>query len=120
MKERLHVYSPEEIEIFLAGDRREVDRLLLHGVNNLTAVFLPYAERQAQMFANIGDPNLVKERAAWIDSQIRKTEKRTRMMDKVSESSVSWALIAFIGFIVLIVGDAVIHHIKNLIGLVPK
>ena len=119
-RHQLHVYTPEEIEIFLAGDRREVDRLLLHGVNNLTAVFLPHAERQYQMFSNMGDPNSVRQRAAWIDAQIRKADKRSHMMDKVSESSVTWVLIAFIGFVVFVVGDAMIQHFKTLIGIAAK
>ena len=39
------VLSEEEIELYINGDRREVDRLILFGLNRLASVIIPHAQK---------------------------------------------------------------------------
>lgn len=122
-KDEIKIYSPGEIEIFLSGDRREVDRLLLHGLNNLAAVLLPHAkheeEREAEFLhvvKELGGFEMIKKRAAFIDGVIKNQEARTSMMEKVSQSSVAYALIAFLGFLGYAVWGSIVEAVKQKIG----
>lgn len=94
----LKVYSPDEIEFFTQGDRREIDRLLLHGINNLAIVLVKHAKDEEHMFHGLGTPEEVKIRSEWVDAQIKAQGLRNNMMTKVAESSVTWAVIIFLGF----------------------
>lgn len=113
---QLKIYSQEEIEIFLSGDRREVDRLLLHGINNLAVVLISHAEREEAIFAPMGTPEDVRTRTIWVDLQVKKQEKRNSMMQKVAESTTAWALIAFLGFVALASWDSIVSLIKHKVG----
>ena len=66
----LKSYSEEEIDAFLDGDRRVIDRLLLHGLNNLAVVLIAHAEREEEIFAGMGSAETIKKRSDWIDSEI--------------------------------------------------
>ncbi len=112
---KLTLYSEEAIETFLKGDRRDIDRLLLHGLNNLGIVLMEHAEREESLFASMGDAEVIKRRSAWIDSQIdlasvrvKKVEKRTEMMEKVASSTTIWAVIAFLGYLAKLSADALV------------
>jgi hypothetical protein len=96
---RLKSYSEEEIDAFLDGDRRVIDRLMLHGMNNLAVVLIAHAEREEEIFAGMGSAEIIKKRNEWIDSQIERTRVRTDMMSKVATSTTTWALIAFVGYL---------------------
>jgi hypothetical protein len=96
---KLKSYSEEEIDAFLDGDRRVIDRLLLHGMNSLAVVLIAHAEREEEIFAGMGSAETIKKRSEWIDSQIERTRVRTDMMNKVATSTTTWALIAFIGYL---------------------
>lgn len=105
-KLRLTVFSEEAIEAFLKGDRRDIDRLLLHGLNNLGVALIEHAEREEKVFAAMGDVGVIKRRSDWIDCQIEnarmlneKTAKRIEMMDKVKSGTALWAVIAFLGYL---------------------
>ena len=102
---RLKCYNEEEIDAFLNGDRRAIDRLLLHGLNNLAVVLIAHAEREEEIFSDMGNSETIKKRSAWIDSQIEKTRARTDMMVKVATSTTVWALVAFLGYVALAVWE---------------
>ena len=72
MSERIAIYTDEEIDIFLKGDRRNVDKLLLHGMNNIAAALVPHMEKEDSVMAVMGDATAVRERSAWIDAEIAK------------------------------------------------
>lgn len=112
----LHVYSPEEIELFLSGDRREVDRLLITALNNIAGVLIPHAEREEKIFNAMGDPETIKSRAAWIDAQIDKQRLKNDMMRKVATSTLSWAAIIFIGWMLVAVYNAAVEAIKTAVA----
>lgn len=110
------IYSDEEIELFIEGDRRAIDRLLLQGINNLAVVLILHSEAEASVFDGMGTAEQVKSRAIWIDAQIKKQEKVNSMMQKVAESSAAWAMIAFLGFLAMVSWEYVAGAIKAKIG----
>ena len=112
----LKVYSPEEIEIFMSGDRREVDRLLLHGVNNLAIVLISHARQEEEIFRGMGTAADVKLRMAWVDAQIEKQKLSNGMMRKVAESSVTWAVILFLGYTLKTMGEFLVSTLKVKLG----
>jgi hypothetical protein len=95
----LKEYSEEEINAFLMGDRRVIDRLLLHGLNNLSIVLIAHAKREEEIFEGMGSPETIINRSKWIDSQIKVAEKRASMMEKVVSSSLIWAVLLFLGYL---------------------
>jgi hypothetical protein len=109
----LKVYTPEEIEMFLSGDRREVDRLLIHGINNIATVLIPHMAKEEEIFHVLGDSDVIRSRSIWIDAQILKQEKRNKMMDKVTESTVIWALPVFALMIFLWFGDTILDAVRQ-------
>lgn len=119
---QLKVYSPEEIEIFLSvtGDRRDIDRLLLHSMNNLNIVLIPHISKETEIFDALGSIEVVKQRSEWIDIQIQKQKNKNQMMQKVSESTATWALILFLGFIAVAAFNAVITAIAEHITPINK
>lgn len=113
------IYSADEIEIFLRGDRREIDRLLLHGLNSLSEALIPHARREEEMlrlFEEIGGLDGIAVRAQYVDSLIKRQSARTAMMEKVAQSTLTWAVIAFIGFLALASWDSAVHAIKLKLG----
>ena len=115
----LHVLSCEEIEMYLKGDRREIDRLILMSINRLTDSFITHYDKEELIhkdISDIGGLKTIKERAAYVDSLILKNNKRSEMMTKVSQSGLAWALIAFFGFVAVATWDALIHAIKVKLG----
>ena len=113
MDNTLKVYTPEEIEMFLSGDRREVDRLLIHGINNIATVLIPHMAKEEEIFHVLGDSDVIRSRSIWIDAQILKQEKRNKMMDKVTESTVIWALPVFALMIFLWFGDTILDAVRQ-------
>jgi hypothetical protein len=114
---RLKSYTEEEIDAFLDGDRRVIDRLLLHGLNNLAVVLIAHAAREEEIFTGMGSAETIKKRSDWIDSQIEKTRVRNDMMGKVATSTTAWALVAFFGFIAMAIWEYVITLIKSKTGV---
>lgn len=113
---RLKIHSEEEIDAFLAGDRRSIDRLLLHGMNNLSLVIINHAEREEEIFQGMGSAETVKKRSDWIDAQIVRTKSRTEMMDKVAASTYTWALVAFLGYLAVSAWEYAKNMIKAKLG----
>ena len=112
----LKSYSEEEIDAFLDGDRRVIDRLLLHGLNNLAVVLIAHAEREEEIFAGMGSAETIKKRSDWIDSEIEKKRVRTDMMNKVATSTTAWALVLFLGYIAHALWEYTITLIKSKTG----
>ena len=109
----LKSYSEEEIDAFLDGDRRVIDRLLLHGLNNLAVVLIAHAEREEEIFAGMGSAETIKKRSDWIDSEIEKKRVRTDMMNKVATSTTAWALVLFLGCIAHALWEYTLTLIKS-------
>lgn len=136
-----HVLSDEEIEMYLKGDRREIDRLMLYSINRLTAVIVPHAHREDARdkefdtaMKAIGGVQAIIDRArfvnslietqpehdkrdAFIDSLIRANEDRAAMMQKVAQSSLTWALLAFFGFLAAATWHEIVSATKKALGL---
>jgi hypothetical protein len=109
----LKMFSDDEINMLLAGDRREVDKLLLHGINNLSASLIPMVE----IITELGTPDAVRKRREWVESQIENQRVKNDMMRKVSESAVIWAVIGFIGFLAVSAYNYGIEVIKTKVGM---
>ena len=120
MTERDHAHAPkvfsdEEIEMFLAGDRRQIDRHMLYCLNRIATVLIKHTEKEDAFhdsLAEIGGEDAIKKRADYVDSLIKRNDARTAMMQKVSESAVGWALIAFLGFLAIAVWHDIVEAIK--------
>ena len=116
---RLKSYTEEEIDAFLDGDRRVIDRLLLHGLNNLAMVLIAHAEREEEIFSGMGSAETIKKRSDWIDTEIEKKRMRTDMMSKVAASTTAWALVAFLGYICHAMWEYTVNLIKAKTGTHP-
>ena len=113
------ILSTEEIEMYLKGDRQEVDRLILFSLNRLAATLVPHAEREEKVMAEIdklGGMEAIAARAEYVDAMIARSKAKTRMFDKVAQSSLAWALIAFLGFLAAAVWESIVHAIKIKLG----
>lgn len=112
----LRIYTQEEIELFLAGERRDVDRLLLYGINDLVRVIIPHKAREDKFFEAAGTRDEIRQRAAWVDAQIDKQKKRNEMMGKVATSALSWAAIAFLGWMLVSLYSAAVEAVQSAIA----
>lgn len=113
------VLSDEEIEMYLKGERREVDRLLLHSLNRLAGALIPHIKSEGDFMDKVkelGGVQAITARAEFVDSLIKKNAIRSAMMEKVSQSTVTWAFIAFCGFLALSVWHELIAAIKLKLG----
>lgn len=113
------VLSDEEIELYLSGDRRDVDRMILFGLNRLAAALLPHVTREAvvmQEIEAIGGMKGIADRAAFVNSLIEKNRARARMMQKVSEGAVLYSVIGFIGFAMYVFREALATWVKSVGG----
>lgn len=109
------ILSEEEVGLYLRGDRREIDRLILLSINRIAATLIPLAEREnriTEQLDAIGGMEGIADRARFVDALIEKQKARTQMLWKVAQSGVAWALPVFIGFLAM----AVWNSIKQKIG----
>jgi hypothetical protein len=98
------ILSDEEVEFYLKGERREIDRLLLYSINRISTVLVEHVRKQevqATNLAAIGGYDAIGKRAEYVDSLIEKNKKTIRMMEKVEGSGMVWAFMAFIGFVAM-------------------
>ena len=112
-------YSDEEIEIILDADRRQVDRFMLTCMNEIKATLVDHTERENVALAaveSVGGIAMIKSRAEYVDALIEKTNSRAAMMRKVSESTVTWALIAFLGFLCVSTWHEIVAYAKTALG----
>lgn len=107
-----HIYTEEEIDLFLKGDRRAIDKLILTTLNSLSNTFMDYRdhefrphvlEEQAMKDA-LGDPEEVARRRVWLDLQINKEIERAALRRKILEASllrvIPIALLVMIGIFI--------------------
>ena len=76
------VLTDEEIELYLKGDRREVDRLILLSINRLSACLIPHINSEAEFMAHVkhlGGVEAIRHRAEYVDSLIKKNSARSAM-----------------------------------------
>jgi len=115
-----YTYSDEEIEFILDGDRRKVDRFMLNCMNEIKATLISHTEKDnvvLEAVEHIGGLQGIKNRASYVDALIEKTNSRAAMMRKVSESTVTWALIAFLGFIFMATWHEIVAYVKALLAV---
>lgn len=112
----LKIYAAEEIELFLNGERRDIDRLLLHGLNDIVRVLIPHAAKEEEFFEKVGTEEDVTRRNAWVDAQIDKQRKKNDMMAKVATSTVSWAAIIFVGWIAVTLFNVIVDALKTAVA----
>lgn len=121
-----HVLSDEEIDLYLQGDRRDIDRLILFSLNRLAAAHevqtrqcALHAAREAEWNRDVedmGGVEAIKERATFVNELIKRSVARRTMMEKVASSGVTWALIAFLLFLATSVWEAIVHAVKAKLG----
>lgn len=121
-----HVLSDEEIDLYLQGDRRDIDRLILFSLNRLAAAHevqtrqcAVHAAREAEWDRDVedmGGVDAIKDRAKFVNELIKRSVARRSMMEKVASSGVTWALIAFVLFLATSVWDSFVHAIKTRLG----
>lgn len=110
------ILSEEEIELYLRGDRREIDRLILLSINRIAATLIPHAERETRLtehLAAIGGMEGIAERAHFVDALIERQKARNQALWKVAQSGVAWALPVLLGFLAIAVWNAIK---KQLVG----
>ena len=114
------VLSEEEIDLYINGERHEVDRLILFGLNRLASVIIPHAQKEDEWLKDwdraidrLGGIKEIEARAEFVNALIKRTNVRTRMMEKVSQSSITWALIAFLGFVAMATWHELIYFVKT-------
>lgn len=121
-----HVLSEEEIELYLKGDRREVDRLILYSLNRLAAAnevqTLQCAQHKAQAeewdetIMGLGGTKAISDRARFVDAMILRQEKRRAMMERVIQAAWFWVIPAFLAFVAASMWDSIISAIKARLG----
>ena len=110
------VLSSDEIELYLSGDRRQVDRLILTSLNHISTTLIDHTKREDGLWDaidEIGGLVGVRTRAEFLDSLIERNKSRAAAWSKIAQSSSTWALIAVLGFL----AQAVWQHIKSQIKL---
>lgn len=120
-----NIYTDEQIELMLAGDRRDVDRLLIKGLNTLAAAFLtfrdsefrPHIEEEQLMIEALGTPDEVKRRRIWLDLQIKREQVRHKLRTRILESSVLWALPIVLTFFLLVFSDGLRYRFVEWLSL---
>ena len=123
---RPHVLSEEEINLYLQGDRREVDRLILYSLNRLAAaheiqtrecaVHKKRDEDWQEDVERLGGIDKINERAEFVNELIEQSKARRRMMEKVASSTTTWALIAFLGFLVAATWEHIVRAVRTKLG----
>jgi hypothetical protein len=83
-EESVKIYSSEEIDLFLCGDRRNVDKLLLHGLNNIARILIPHIAYEDRIFDSLGTLEDIKIRKEWIDAEIRKKETAASFYEQMT------------------------------------
>lgn len=104
---RPKIYSPEEMDILLGGDRRQIDSLMLHTLNDLGQFLIMHDEDEVKFRAYFGEPKSIEVRAEWIHAQIARQKVRNAMMQRVVAQAGTAFLIAFLAFAGWAILDAI-------------
>lgn len=124
---RPKVLSEEEIEILInTDDRKAIDRMTLLYLNRLAcaqeeqgSAFLEHKikeERWQDGLTALGGMDAISQRAVFVNELIKQSQDRRAMMQKVSQSSVTWALLAFFGFLATSTWDSIVRLVKQKLG----
>ena len=115
-----YLLSEEEIEFYLNGDRRDIDKLLLKSINRLTSIIVPHVvkddkrdEAWAMAIERLGGLGKIEERAVYVDALLEKQKARTAAFRKISESTALWALLIVLGFIAKALWDSALASVKT-------
>ena len=115
-----YLLTEDEIEFYLKGDRRDIDKLLLKSINRLTAIIVPHAakdDKRAEAWVlaidRLGGLEKIEERAAYVDALLEKQKARTAAFRKISESTALWALLIVLGFIAKALWDSALAVVKT-------
>jgi len=118
------VFSDEEIEMFLAGDRRQIDRLILYSLNRLAALHLPCSRRVETMMqvvdVELGGQKALKLRAEWVDAQIKKAQDEALFwqdMRKRMKTATFFGVLAILGIVALFYWN---HHVPTSMQIDPN
>lgn len=114
-KQYPRVFTPEEIDLFLDGDRRAIDRHILLSLNKIASVLIPHVETEDAFYEKleeIGGYESIRKRADFIDSLIQRNEKFSKMAEKIAQSVAIWAVILFIGFVAAQAWGGVVESIR--------
>lgn len=103
---RLKVYTDEEVELIANQGGIAVDRLLLHGLNNIATVLIAHVDAEERVMEAHGTKTEIAARVAWVDAQIDRARAKTKMMQKVTESGVIWAVVGALGIVAYAIKDA--------------
>ena len=113
------VYTEQELEIFLNGDRRSVDGLMLRSLNGISAALLTHMEEQEKVtreLQDIGGLEGIRLRAEWVNAQIERQKVRNRMMEKVATSNLATVSVAFLGYCFYILRDSIAMWFQRKVG----
>ena len=113
-------YTDEEIDILLDGDRRKVDKFMLHCMNEIKAALMEHTQREDLVLdavKEVGGIEGVKSRAAYVDTLIKKEQSRIAMMEKITQSGIVWALIAAFSLVAAALWDYAVKSIKAKLGV---
>ena len=118
-----YLLTEEEIEFYLKGDRRDIDKLLLRSINKLTSLIVPHALKEDQRDAvwaeaidRLGGLHRIEERAVYVDALLEKQRARTAALRKIAESTAFWALVLVLGFIFSAIWNTVVAAVKARLG----
>lgn len=109
------VYTEDEIEFFLAGDRCAVDRHILHALNNISAILANHTKTEDEVVSHleqVGGFDAILTRAEYVDSMIRRNNKLAAMAEKVTQSVLIWAVIAALGMLFIATFDGLLASLK--------
>lgn len=116
-----HIYTEEEIDLFLKGDRRAIDKLILTSLNALSSTFVayrdnefrPHIREEQSMKEALGDPKEVTQRRMWLDLQIKKEMDRAKLRAKILEASLLRVIPVAMMVMLIIFMTGLHEHVTN-------
>lgn len=118
-----YLLTEDEIEFYLKGDRRDIDKLLLKSINKLTSLIVPHALSEERRDAawnsaieRLGGIAQIEARAHYVDALLEKQRARTAAFRKIAESTAFWALVLVLGFIFSAIWNTVVAAVKARLG----
>lgn len=109
------VLSSDEIELYLSGDRRQVDRLILSSLNRISSTLIEHTKREDGIWDaidEIGGLEGVKTKSDFVDSLIERNKSCAAAWSKIAQSSATWALLALLTFLAQAVWTQIKAQIK--------
>ena len=122
------VYTDEQIEAILAGDNRDIDRIMMRMVNALTVSFITFRDsefrthvrEETAIFDALGTADEIEQRRIWLDLQIKREQTRAKFREKIIISSALWALPFILAFLVITFSDGLRNQIAQWLSTPPQ